>query len=103
MKSNSATSKPRRVRKLNWTPLPDRLTEAELNIELNWTADARTTAAIERQAKLMGFESPAAYLHQALAAVIAGNEEDTIQTIDGRLVHGVSSGAYGRDGMPQDV
>jgi hypothetical protein len=31
----------------------------------------------------MGFESPTAYLHQALAAVISGNEEDTFVLNDG--------------------
>jgi hypothetical protein len=30
-----------------------------------------------RQAKVMGFETPTAYLLQALAATLAGNEADT--------------------------
>lgn len=34
----------------------------------------------------MGFESPAAYLQQAIAAVLAGNEEETILTTDGRIL-----------------
>jgi hypothetical protein len=37
-----------------WTPLPDPISEEEVKIELNWTADERTTRAIDRQAKLMG-------------------------------------------------
>jgi len=50
----------------------------------------------------MGFESPTAYLQKALAAVIAGNEEDTVLRPDGRLVH-ASTYAYGRAGAPRDV
>ena len=88
----------------NWIPLPDPITESEVKLELTWSADARTRAAIERQAKIMGFESPRAYLEQAVAAIIAGNEEDTIQTLDGRLLHGTGSGAYGdRPGELRDV
>jgi hypothetical protein len=71
---------------VNWTPLPDPVRESEVKIELAWTADARTTAAIERQAAIMGFESPTTYLHQAIAAVIAGNEEDTAITDEGTLI-----------------
>ena len=66
--------------KLNWIRLPDPLTEEEVRIQITWTANARTELAIIRQAKLMGFATPTDYLLQALAAVIAGNEEDTILT-----------------------
>jgi hypothetical protein len=55
---------------------------------LNWTADERTRQAIERQAALMGFESPTDYLLQLIAAVLAGNEEDTYVSPDGRLASG---------------
>jgi hypothetical protein len=48
----------------------------------------------------MGFESPTAYLHQALAATIASNEEDTIVTNDGRIL---SVHPYDANGMPMDV
>jgi 2-C-methyl-D-erythritol 4-phosphate cytidylyltransferase len=65
--------------------LPDRLTENQVSIQLSWTADART-AAIERQARLAGFQTPQAYFHQAIAAVIAGNEEDTAITDDGTII-----------------
>ncbi|HEV3210581.1 MAG TPA: hypothetical protein VGY91_09980 [Chthoniobacterales bacterium] len=34
----------------------------------------------------MNFESPSAYLHRALAATIAGNEEDTFVLDDGTIV-----------------
>jgi hypothetical protein len=74
-----------------------------VNIDLNWTADERTQKAIERQAAIMGYESPTAYLRQAIACALEGGEEDTILTIDGRFLHGTSSGAYGPDGMGQDV
>jgi hypothetical protein len=66
-------------------PLPDAVTEEQVNIQLTWTADARTQAAIERQARLMGFKSPRAYLKQALAATIADNEEDTAIPLRERL------------------
>lgn len=57
------------ARTVNWIPLPDPIREEEVNIRLlDWTTEARTTEALERQAALMGFETPAAYLHQALAA-----------------------------------
>ena len=82
-------------------PLPDPITEREVKIELQWSADQRTTEALQRQAALMGCHSPTDYLLQAIAAVLAGNEEDTVVTDDGRLVCGRD--AYGRDGVPRDV
>jgi len=39
--------------KVNWVRLPDPLTQNEVNLQINWTADARISAALERQAKLM--------------------------------------------------
>jgi len=93
--------KPVPPKRPNWIPLPDAIKESEVKIELTWSADARTQKAIERQAAIMGFESPTAYLLQALAAVIAGNEEDTVLRTDGRLVHG-STYAYGRSSVPRD-
>jgi hypothetical protein len=89
-------------RQVNWTALPDPLREEEVKLELNWTADERIRQAILRQAALMGFESPTAYLLQALAATIAGNEEDTIISNDGRILHASCDG-YGKDGLPQNV
>ena len=62
--------------KLNWIPLPDPLTGEEVRIQITWTANARTELAIRRQAKTNGFATPTDYLLQALAAVIAGNEEE---------------------------
>ena len=41
-----------------------------------------------RQAKVMGFETPTAYLLQALAATLAGNEADTYINDFGVLASG---------------
>jgi hypothetical protein len=69
----------------NWIPLADPITEAEVKLELSWTADPRTARAIERQAACMRFESPQAYLGQILAAVLASNEGDTVVLANGKL------------------
>ena len=50
------------ARKVNWKYLADALPEEEVKLKLNWS-DRRTRKAIVRQARLMGFESPTAYLH----------------------------------------
>jgi len=77
------------------------VTEEEVNIELTWTADARTKLATEHQTKLMGFECADDYLRQVIAATIAANEEDTIITRDGRHLSAALSGIY-RDGVTRD-
>ena len=87
--------------KLNWIRLPDPLTEEEVRIQITWTANVRTELAIRRQAKLMGFATPTDYLLQALAAVIAGNEQDTIFTDGGCFL--CSRDDYDWDCMLQDV
>ena len=89
------------AKKVNWIPLPDPVPEEEVNIQIIWTADQRTQLAIRRQAKLMGFDTPTDYLRQALAAVIACNEEDTILTDDGCFL--CSRDDYDWDWMLQDV
>jgi hypothetical protein len=86
-------------RKTNWIPLPDPLTEEEVNIQLTWTADPRTTAAIERQVKKIGFDSPTDYLQRTLASFIANDEEDTILADDGRLLF--ARDGYGEDGITE--
>jgi hypothetical protein len=83
---------------INWTPMPDPIRKEEVNIQLAWTADARTELAIRRQANLMGFETPAGYLTQMIATTLASNDENTVITKDGRLVH--QSGAYDSDTVP---
>jgi hypothetical protein len=90
------------TKKVNWTPMPDPVTKEEVNIKLKWTADARTHLAIERQTRLMGFESADDYLHQMIAAAIASNEADTIITSDGRLMSGSLCGCDGI-GISQDM
>jgi hypothetical protein len=65
--------------------LSDPIQESEVKIQLHWTADKRTTRALERQASLMGFATPADYLHQLIAATLAGNEADTYVLEDGTL------------------
>jgi hypothetical protein len=52
---------------VDWTPMPDPIRKEEVNIQLAWTADARTELAIRRQANLMGFETPAGYLTRMIA------------------------------------
>jgi hypothetical protein len=49
----------------------------------------------------MGFVTPTAYLLQALAAVIVGNEADTIVANDGRILS--RGDGDGPDGLPRDV
>jgi hypothetical protein len=75
-------------RHAGWTQLPDAITEEEVRLKLTWLADTRTRRAIVRQAKVMGFETPTAYLIQALAATIASNEEDTYVNAEGHLASG---------------
>jgi hypothetical protein len=62
------------VKSPRFIPLPDPISEEQVSIDLSWSADPRTSQTIERQTKLMGY-TPKEYLRQALAAVIAGNEE----------------------------
>jgi len=66
-------------------PLADPIRESQIKLTLDWHADQRTTRAIKRQARLMGFESPTAYLLQTLVATIVSNEEDTFIGPDGQL------------------
>jgi hypothetical protein len=86
---------------VNWTPMPDPIRKEEVDIQLAWTADARTELAIRRQANLMGFETPAGYLTQMIATPLATNDENTVITRDGLLVH--RTDAYNSDGVPQNV
>jgi hypothetical protein len=88
-------------RKVNWIPLPDPIQEDQVKIELRWSADERTLAALRRQAALYGFGDPGDYLRYTLAVNLAQDDADSVLTNDGR----VESGAYAcdRNGMPQDV
>jgi hypothetical protein len=89
-------------KKVNWIPMPDPTRQEEVNIELAWTADARTELAIRRQANLMGFDTPADYLTQMIATTVASNDEDIVITQDGRLVHKIDAHDSGAV-VPQDV
>ena len=82
--------------------MPDPIREKEVNIQLTWTADARTELAIRRQANLIGFDTPTDYLTQTIAATLVSNGENNIViTRDGRLVQ--KTHAYDSDGVPQNV
>ena len=67
--------------------MPDPIRAGEVNIQLTWVADARTELAIKRQATLMGFDTPADYLTQTIAKVLATNDADIVISQEGRLVH----------------
>jgi hypothetical protein len=72
----------------NWIPHPDPLAEEEFKLDITWTADAKTTAALERQARCYELPSVKDYLLQIIAAQLAEDEEDTVLTGDGRFVSG---------------
>ena len=86
------------LKNVDWTPMPDPICKEEVNIQLAWTADARTELAIRRQANLMGFPSWADYLTQMIATTPSSNDENTVITKDGRLVH--QSGTCDSDSVP---
>jgi hypothetical protein len=54
-------------------PEPDSLTEEQVHIRLSWTADERTRRAIERQAKLMGLNTPTEYKYVTSDHRVAGS------------------------------
>ena len=81
--------------------MPDPIRKEPLNIQLSWTADARTELAIRRQANLMGFETPAGYLTQMIVTTLASNDKNTVITRDGLLAH--RTDAYDRERGAQDV
>jgi hypothetical protein len=81
-----------------WFPNP--IKKHEVKIELHWSADERTRHALERQTAVMGFETPADYLHQLIAATLAGNDQSTVVGPDGRLE---CAGVRGRTLWVKDV
>ena len=85
---------------VNWTPMPDPIRAQEVNIQLTWVADARTELAIRRQATLMGFNTPADYLAQTIAKMLATFDADIVISQDGRLVH--KSHLHDLDDTPRD-
>jgi hypothetical protein len=75
-----------KLKKLNWRPLPDPITEQQVNIQISWTADIRTTAALERQAKKIGYDSANEYVWFVVVDNLVSDEEDSVLTDDGRIV-----------------
>ena len=86
------------AKKVNWSRLPDRLTEGEVEFSITaWTANARTIAALERQATRDGYKSVFEYL---LTAMLLSDEETTLLADDGRIMYK----GFGWDGgYPKDV
>jgi Mg2+ and Co2+ transporter CorA len=64
-------------RQVNWIPFPNPISEAEVKLEIQWSADPRTTEAIRRQAKCCGFKSIDAYLLRTLKNALVDDERDT--------------------------
>ena len=89
------------AKKVNWSRLPDRLTEGEVEFSITaWTANARTIAALERQAKRDGYKSVFEYLNVTITAMLLSDEETTLLADDGRIMHE----GFGWDGSyPKDV
>lgn len=89
------------AKKVNWSRLPDRLTEGEVEFSITaWTANARTIAALERQAKRDGYKSVFEYLNVTITAMLLSDEETTLLADDGRIMHK----GFGWDGgYPKDV
>jgi hypothetical protein len=78
--------KPRAISPVtNWQRFPDPIKKSEKKVELRWSADVRTRQALERQAAVMGFATPADYLHQLIAATLAGNDQSTVVGPEGEL------------------
>ena len=63
------------AKKVNWSRLPDRLTEGEVEFSITaWTANARTIAALERQAKRDGYKSVFEYLNVTITSMLLSDE-----------------------------
>ena len=88
-------------KKYNWKRLPDPISEDEVNIQITWSADTRTAAAIERQAKKIGYDSAQEYVWFAVVDHLIMDEEDSVLTDDGRIVAGWET--MGEDGFPKNV
>jgi hypothetical protein len=71
----------------NWIYHPNPLAE-EVKLDFTWTADAKTTAALERQARCNECASFKDYLFQMITERLGSAEEDTVLSNDGRFVSG---------------
>src|SRR6516165_3453670 len=72
----------------NWIYHPNPLAEEEVKLDITWNADAKTAAALERQARCYDFASVKDYLLQIIVTQLADDEEDTVLSNDGRFVSG---------------
>ena len=72
----------------NWIYHPNPLAEEEVKLDITWTADAKTTATLERQARCYELASVKDYLLQIIVTQLADDEEGTVLTNDGRFVSG---------------
>jgi hypothetical protein len=86
---------------LNWIHNPTALTLEEVKLDITWTADAKTTAALKRQANCNSFQSVKDYLEATIAVMLASDEEDTVLANDGRFVSGCY--AYDENVAPRNV
>jgi hypothetical protein len=92
-----------KLKKFNWKALPDPISEDEVNIQITWTADARTTAALERQAKKIGHHSVNDYVRFAVIDFLVMDEQDSAITDDGRIVSGWETWeTEGEDGFSKE-
>jgi hypothetical protein len=57
-------------------------------LDITWTADAKTTAALERQALCHRCASVKDYLMEQIVAQLVEDEKDTVLSNDGRFVNG---------------
>jgi hypothetical protein len=72
----------------NWIHNPTPLRKDEVKLDISWTADAKTTAALERQAQCNECSSVKEYLLKMITERLADDEEDTVLSNDGRFVWG---------------
>ena len=85
----------------NWIYHPNPLAEEEVKLDITWIADAKTAAALERQARCYEFASVKDYLLQIIVTQLADDEEDTVLSNDGRFVSGCY--AFDENLVPRNV
>jgi hypothetical protein len=66
---------------------PELIEYGEIKLKLKWTASRKTRAALKRQAKMAGQKNATHYLLDIIKERLALDEDDTIMTQDGELVH----------------
>lgn len=86
----------------NWIQNPNPLTLTEVNLDITWTADAKTLQALERQARCNECTSIKDYLLKVIVERLAEDEQDTVLSNDGRFVSTLY--AYDNENLsPRDV